>query len=320
MNIRFVAPLVKLATAALCILSVTGGALAEEIYPRRPVEFIVPYGAGGGADQLARMVGKLLEADLKTSFPVINVPGAVGNTGMTKLLAAPADGYSAAVLIGDTIATVITGGARWKLQDVIPLGIMIRQNSGFFVQQNSRFKTWNDVVTEAKAKPGTIKVAILGFGSVDDMTVNYLADKGIKLVSVPYAAPGERYTSILGGHVDLLFEQAGDIHSFLDSKQVRPLLFLSEERAEGFADIPASKEVGLEIYLPQYRAIVVKAGTDPKHVKLLSDAIAKAARTPEYAAYLKESLARKDSFIAAAEAQKFIAGEIATMQKEVGKK
>lgn len=311
---------IKLATSIIGIIATTGSALAEENYPRRPVEFIVPYGAGGGADALARMVGKLLEADLKTSFPVINVPGAVGNTGMTKLLAAPADGYSAAILIGDTIATVITGGARWKLTDVTPLGIMIRQNSGFFVQQNSRFKTWNDVVTEARAKPGTIKVAILGFGSVDDMTVNYLAAKGIKLVSVPYAAPGERYTSILGGHVDLLFEQAGDIHSFLDSKQVRPLLFLSEDRVEGFADIPASKEVGLEIYLPQYRAIVVKAGTDPKHVKLLSDAIAKAAKTPEFAAYLKESLARKDSFIPAADAQKFIAGEIATMQKETSKK
>ena len=311
---------IKWATSIIGVLAVTGGALAQENYPQRPVEFIVPYGAGGGADQLARMVGKLLEADLKTSFPVINVPGAVGNTGMTKLLSAPADGYSAAVLVGDTIATVVTGGARWKLPDVIPLGIMIRQNSGFFVQENSRFKTWNDVVTEAKAKPGTIKVAILGFGSVDDMTVNYLAGKGVKLVSVPYAAPGERYTSILGGHVDLLFEQAGDIHSFLDSKQVRPLLFLSEDRVEGFADVPVSKEVGLEIYLPQYRAIVVKAGTDPKQVKLLSDAIDKAAHTPEYKAYLKESLAREDSFISAAEAQKFIAGEIVTMQKEVGNK
>jgi tripartite-type tricarboxylate transporter receptor subunit TctC len=307
-------------TSIIGLLATTGSALAQENYPQRPVEFIVPYGVGGGADQLARMVGKLLEADLKTSFPVINVPGAVGNTGMTKLLSAPADGYSAAILIGDTIATVITGGARWKLPDVIPLGIMIRQNSGFFVQENSRFKTWNDVVTEARAKPGTIKVAILGFGSVDDMTVNYLAGKGVKLVSVPYAAPGERYTSILGGHVDLLFEQAGDIHSFLDSKQVRPLLFLSEDRIEGFADVPVSKEVGLEIYLPQYRAIVVKAGTDPKHVKLLSDAIAKAAKTPEYVAYLKESLARKDSFISAAEAQKFIAGETVTMQKELGNK
>ncbi len=316
----FDTPMVKLMAAFICILAAAGGAFAQEKFPRRPVEFIVPYGAGGGADQLARKIGKLLEVDLKTSFPVLNVPGAVGNTGMTKLLAAPADGYSIAILIGDTVATVLSGGARWKLSEVTPLGIMIRQNSGFFVQQSSRFKSWNDVVTEAKAKPGTIKVAILGFGSVDDMTVTYLASKGIKLVPVPYASPGERYTSILGGHVDLLFEQAGDIHNFLDSKQMRPVLFFSEDRNEGFADIPSSKEAGLEIYLPQYRAIVTKAGTDPQIVKFLADAIAKAANTPDYAAFLKESLARKDSFIPAGEAQKFMSSEIATMRKLSSKK
>ncbi len=316
----FDTPIVKLATAFICILSTAGAALAQENYPQRPIETIVPWGPGGGADQLARKIGKLLEADLKTSFPALNVPGATGNAGMTKLLAAPADGYSIAILIGDTAATLISGGARWKLPDVTPLGILMRQNSGLFVQQASRFKTWNDVVTEAKAKPGTIKVAILGFGSIDDMTVSYLAGKGVTLVPVPYASPGERYTSILGGHVDLLFEQAGDIHSFLASKQVRPLLFFSEDRLEGFADIPSSKEAGLEIYLPQFRSIVTKAGTDPQRVKLLADAIAKAASTPEYAAFLKESLARKDSFIPAGEAQKFIAGEIATMQKVSGKK
>lgn len=312
--------IVKLATVAVCILTTVGVALAQEHYPQRPIETIVPWGPGGGADQLARKIGKLLEADLKTSFPALNVPGATGNAGMTKMLAAPADGYSIAILIGDTAATLVSGGARWKLPEVASLGILMRQNSGLFVQQASRFKTWNDVVTEAKAKPGTVKVAILGFGSVDDMTVSYLADKGIKLVPVPYASPGERYTSILGGHVDLLFEQAGDIHSFLDSKQVRPLLFFSEDRLEGFADIPSSKEAGLEIYLPQFRAIVAKAGTDPQRVKLLADAIAKAAGTPEYAAFLKESLARKDSFIPAGDAQKFIVGEIATMQKVSGKK
>ncbi|MBI3524622.1 MAG: tripartite tricarboxylate transporter substrate binding protein [Betaproteobacteria bacterium] len=320
MKSRFDAPIFKWAIAVICSMAAAGGALGQEHFPQRPVETIVPWGPGGGADQLARKIGKLLEADLKTSFPVLNVPGATGNAGMTKLLAAPADGYSIAILIGDTAATLVSGGARWKLSDLTPLGVLMRQNSGFFVQQASRFKTWNDVVTEAKAKPGTIKVAILGFGSVDDMTLGYLAGKGITLVPVPYASPGERYASILGGHVDLLFEQAGDIHSFLDSKQVRPLLFFSEDRVEGFADIPSSKEVGLEIYLPQFRSIVVRAGTDPQRVKLLADAIAKAAGTPEYAAFLKESLARRDSFIPAGEAQKFIAGEIATMQKMSGKK
>ena len=243
--------------ACLAVLFTATAAMAQEKYPQRPIEFIVPWGPGGGADQLARKLGKLLEADLKTSFPVINVAGATGNTGMTKLMSAPADGYSMAILIGDTAATLVSGGARWKLADIVPLAIAIRQPSGLFVKQDSRFKTWNDVVAEAKAKPGTLKVAILGFGSADEMTVNFLAGKGIKMIAVPYASPGERYTSILGGHADLLFEQAGDDHNFLDSKQMRPLIFFGEERPEEFPDVPSSREAGLEIYLPQFRSLVV---------------------------------------------------------------
>jgi len=312
--------LIQRTLACLAMILTTTAAFAQEKYPQRPIDFIVPWGPGGGADQLARKLGKLLEADLKTSFPVINVPGATGNTGMTKLMSGPADGYSMAILIGDTAATLVSGGARWKLSDVVPLGIAIRQPSGLFVKQDSRFTTWNDLVAEAKAKPGTLKVAILGFGSADDMTVNFLAGKGIKMIGVPYASPGERYTSILGGHADLLFEQAGDIHNFLDSKQMRPLIFFGEERPEEFPDVPSSKEVGIEIYLPQFRSLVVKAGTDPQRVQLLSAAIARAAKTPEYVDFLKASLARKDSFLPAAEAQKFISGEIETMQQFVIKK
>jgi len=214
----------------------------------------------------------------------------------------------------------VAGGARWKLADVTPLAIAIRQPSGLFVKQDSRFKTWNDVVAEAKAKPGTLKVAILGFGSADDITLNFLAGKGIKTIGVPFASPGERYSSILGGHADILFEQAGDIHSFLSSKQMRPLIVFGEERMEEFPDVPSSKEAGLEIYLPQFRSLVMKAGTDPQRVKLVADAIARATKSPEYVAFLKESLARTDSFLPASEAQTFIAGEIDTMQKFAGKK
>ena len=251
---------------------------------------------------------------------MINVPGATGNTGMTKLLSGQADGYSMAILIGDTAATLVAGGARWKLADVTPLAIAIRQPSGLFVKADSRFKTWNDVVAEAKAKPGTLKVAILGFGSADDLTLNFLAAKGIKMIGVPFASPGERYSSILGGHADLLFEQAGDIGSFLNSKQMRPLITFGEERMEEFPDVPSSKEAGLEIYLPQFRSLVMKAGTDPARVKLVADAIARATKNPEYVAFLKESMARKDSFLGAAEAQTFITGEIDTMQKFAAKK
>jgi tripartite-type tricarboxylate transporter receptor subunit TctC len=293
-----------------------GPAAAQEKYPSRPVEFIVPWGPGGGADQLARKMARMLEPELKVSLPVVNVPGATGGTGLTKMLSAPPDGYSISVYIADTHALLATGSPRWKADEYIPLGIMIRQPSALFVKHDSPFKTWSEVVKAAKASPGKLKVAILGFGSVDDMALKYMENKGIKFTGVPYAKPGERYTAILGGHADLLYEQPGDVRNFLDGKQMRPILIFNRERVlPEFADITSSKEAGLEVYLPQFRSVVVRAGTDPQRVKALSDAVAKAAQDPEFYGFLKESLALRDSFIPAREAKRFLDGELAAMQK-----
>src|SRR5690348_17118017 len=226
--------------ALLAALAATAG-LAQEKYPSRPVEMIVPWGAGGGADQLARKLARLMEERVKVSIPVVNVPGATGSTGMTKLVTAPADGYAMAIHIADTHALLATSSPRWKANDFIPLGIMIRQPSALLVKKDSPFKTWNDVVKAAKANPGKLKVAMLGFGSVDDMALKYLEGKGLKFTPVPYAKPGERYTAILGGHTDLLYEQPGDVRSFIDSGQMRPILIFNKERMlPEFADVVCS--------------------------------------------------------------------------------
>ena len=85
-------------------------ALAQEAYPSRPIEMIVPWGPGGGSDQTGRKVAKLLESELKVSLPVVNVPGATGNTGILKLIAGRNDGYAIAVLAADTLyANQISG-------------------------------------------------------------------------------------------------------------------------------------------------------------------------------------------------------------------
>jgi Uncharacterized protein conserved in bacteria len=136
-------------------------AAAQEKYPSRPIEFIVPWGPGGGADQVARKSGKMMEDDLKVSFPVVNVPGATGNTGMTKLLAAQPDGYSISVMTWDTYALLATNPAtRWSLKDIIPVALMIKQPSAFMTATNSNLKTWADVEREAKTR--SLKVAVTG--------------------------------------------------------------------------------------------------------------------------------------------------------------
>ena len=292
------------AVALAACTTVTSVAVAQDRYPSRPIEFIVPWGPGGGADQVARKLGQLLEPELKVSLPVINVAGATGQTGHAKLMSANADGYTIEVMTGDTFALLADPNAKLKLADFIPLGIVIQQASGFFSAENGPYKTWADVEKAAKERP--LKVAVTGFNSPDDITVNYFAAKGLKLNSVPYAKPGERYTSVLGGHADLLYEQAGDVRNFVDTKQIRPLIFFYGTKVSDFPGVPVSTALGHNITLPQFRVILVKAGTDASHVKLLSDALAKAASSADFKAYLKEQYADEGSFIAGSESIRYM--------------
>jgi tripartite-type tricarboxylate transporter receptor subunit TctC len=298
-----------------CVVALAASiATAQEKYPSRPIEFIVPWGPGGGADQVARKSGKMMEDDLKVSFPVVNVPGATGNTGMTKLLAAQPDGYSISIMTWDTYALIATNPAtRWSLKDIIPVALMIKQPSAFMTATNSNLKTWADVEREAKTR--SLKVAVTGFGSPDDITVNYFVARGLKLIAVPFANPGERYTAVLGNHADLLYEQLGDVRSFIDSKQIQPVIIFAEKRYAVFPDVPASKELGFDITLPQRRAVIMKAGTDPARVKVISDALAKVASSPEYKAYLKEQYATDDSYFAASDAAKIMEEDLAQMKR-----
>jgi len=306
--------------AAVGLSSAASVAWAQDKYPSRPIEFIVPWGPGGGADQLARLTGKLLEPDLKTSLPVVNVPGATGGTGMAKLLAAPADGYSMAIYIADSHALLAGPEPRWKIEDITPVAVMLQGPSFIFVANNSRFKTWADFEKEAKANPGTLKVATLGFGSVDDYTLRYLEGKGIKVVQVPFSKPSERYVSILGGHADALYEQAGDVGQFLKSNQMRPLMIFGEKRHPAFPDTPSSYELGYQVALPQFRSIVVRAGTPPERVEALSAALAKAAATDEFKGFLQDQFADPNSFLDASKAGEFIKQQLEEMKKLAGAK
>jgi tripartite-type tricarboxylate transporter receptor subunit TctC len=284
-------------------------------YPTRPIELIVPWGPGGGADQLARLVSKLMEPMLGQGIPVVNVPGGTGATGMAKLLAAPADGYSMAIYIADSHALLAGKHPRWKMSDITPVAVMMKVPSFIFVKQDSKFKNWTDFANVAKANPGKLKVATLGFGSVDDFSLTVLAHNGIKVTQVPFSKPSERYVSILGDHADALYEQAGDVGQFLRSKQMRPILLFGEKRLDAFKDIPASYELGYKIALPQFRSIVVRAGTPPDIVKKLSDALAKVYASPEYKKFMEVQFCDPNSFEDASNAPAFINQQLDDMKK-----
>ena len=294
---------------------VAGPVLAQEQYPSRTVEVIVPWGAGGGSDQTARMLGKYLESDLKASFPVINMPGASGVIGVQKLLLNPADGYSLGVS-GDYYAILGSPTAKWKLDDFIPVAVIINQAGAIFVEQNSRFKTWDDVEKEARATPNAPKIAMAGHGIIDEIHTNYMLAKGLKLNVVAYSKPGERYVSILGGHVDLLYEQAGDVKAYLENKQIRPILSITEQPFPLYKHIPTAKDYGYHISVPQVRWVYMRAGTDPNRVKIIGDSLEKLAGTEDFKRYLASEYADPDSFVPLRDARKFIQKMLDSVRKE----
>ena len=284
-------------------------ASAQEKYPGRPVDFIAPSGPGSGVDKLARFFSPLLEQELHTPFPVLNVTGAVGAVAMAKLLAGRNDGYTIGLYVSSMNALVSAGRASWKIADLAPIARLEKIPSFLFVKLDSPFKDFDALSAAVKAKPDQLKTAILGKGSLDDVTLTYMASKGFKTTIVPFASPGERYTSILGDHADILYEQAGDVHQFLDSKKIRPILAFNETRLVEFPDIPCSREKGYEIFLPEFRGVIAKAGTPEPVIKILSDAFGNLYKTPTMKQFAKEQLLASDSYQPAADFKQFLVSE-----------
>ena len=119
----YAAPPPARCTACVFGLALAGAGLAaaQEAYPTRPIEFIVPWGPGGGADQVARKSGVMLEAIAQGVVPGVNVAGASGQTGLPKMLAAAPDGYTISIMTGDTFGTLAAGKPSWKFSDITPV-------------------------------------------------------------------------------------------------------------------------------------------------------------------------------------------------------
>jgi tripartite-type tricarboxylate transporter receptor subunit TctC len=289
-------------------------AWAAEKYPDRPIDFICTWGVGGGADQMARTIGKLAEKYLGVALPVSNIPGSSGNTGMANVLAAKADGYTVATYIADTLGTVPAGTARHKLGDFEWIVRTQVAPSFLFVKTDSPYKDIKELLEFAKQNPGKLKVAATGFGTVDDITVKYLGSKGFKMTTIPIPQPGERYASTLGGHSEVLYEQAGDIKQYLEAKQLKPVIIFAHKRHPAFPDLPCSVELGYDITLPQFRSIVAKKGVPADRVKILVEAFQKAMETPEWKKFAEEQYLDPESFMGPEKFTGWVSSEVETMR------
>lgn len=274
---------------------------------QRPIDMVVPFGSGGGADLVARAAGTAMATEIGVDVPVVNVEGATGSTGMTQMLAS-SPGDAMAILIQDTLTTVPAGGASFSMDEVQAVCRLQSMPSALFVKKGT-YSSWEELAAAAKKAPGTLQVATVGTNSVDDIVLASLKQElGTSFRAVPFSEPTERYAALLGGHVDVLYEQLGDVREYLDSGQFVPLALSATEPVEGYEDVPTLTDLGLpdEVMLPQFRGIVVNSETPDETVAALSDACEKAFGTKKFKAFQEENFADADSFQDADEFQAFL--------------
>lgn len=275
----------RLASAALAVLAATAvpATAQQQDYPRRPIDVIVTFGPGGGADLMGRQVSRLGEPVLGVAMPVTNISGASGNAGLTRLLTSPADGYTVATLIALSVSSWAAGLGTARPDDFQIVAMMQNSPSMLFVPRNSPYKTAQEFLDAAKASPGKLRVATSGLGTQDDITVRYLATQGFQTKNVPFAKPAERYASTVGGHTDALYEEPGDVAQFIKSGDLRPLIVFNDARHESFPDVIASAEMGMKIGdLPNFRTIAVPADTPKPVVDRLAAAMSEILDQPAW--------------------------------------
>ena len=219
-------------------------------FPERPLTMIVPYGPGGGSDQLARAMAAAMEPLMDVGVQVVNKPGGGGLAAIPDFMAAPPDGYTFLESIDD----IVTNYASGKLdlhpaEGMVPICMaQITFNQIYIGPDEERFSDWESFVAYAKEHPGEVTIANVGnVGSMERVNMLRLEQElGFQTNQIAFDKPAERYASLIGGHTDALFEQPGDVKSFLDAGQMKPILTLLEERPAAFADAPSLADIGVE--------------------------------------------------------------------------
>jgi tripartite-type tricarboxylate transporter receptor subunit TctC len=288
------------AVLALASVALAAPAVAQQKmdkprgFPERPLTIVVPYGPGGGSDQVSRAMSQAMQKFIGQPLQVVNKPGASGLAAVPDFMAAPADGYTVLQHIDDAITHFASGKLKEDpTEDWVPLGISQITFSQLYIRSDEkRFSDWPSLLKHIQANPGKVSVAnVSGDGTMERVQMTLLERAlGIKTNQISYDKPSERYASLIGGHVDVLFEQPGDIRQFLDAKQMRPVLTFLKERPGAFKDVPSLADVAPDVpALLRFRGFFVKKGTPDDRLKYLEWAFAQAFRTPEYQKFNKEN-------------------------------
>lgn len=240
-------------------------------FPSRPITIIVPYGAGGGSDQLSRAFGVAFDPITGVGSTVVNKDGGGGLAAIPDFMTAPKDGYTILQHIDDAVTAYVSGKLRENpAKDWVPVCMMQITFSQLYVRpDDSRFPDIQAVIKYAKDNPGKLTVANVGnLASMERVNTMKVEEAlGIETNQISFDKPTERYAALIGGQVDAMFEQPGDVKNFLDAGQMKPVLTYYSERPKGFENVPTTKDIGVEFEpLLRYRGFFVHPGIGDKKI------------------------------------------------------
>jgi tripartite-type tricarboxylate transporter receptor subunit TctC len=244
---------------------------ASHAYPDRPVQYLIPFPAGGESDIAARLQAQAFSQIYKQEMVVINRAGAGGALVWQQLNSLPPDGYTiAGINLPHIVLQPLEGTVSYKTEDMTPVYFFHYTPDALIVPADSPYKTFAELVKAAKDKPGTLTIAGSSLNSANHAAhEKFNRDFGVKTTYVPFKGTGDLVASVLGGHVSaamsyttLAIQQKG---------KMRMLAVATEQRLPQFPDVPTFSELGVKWIDGAYRGVAVPKSTPENVRKQVSD-------------------------------------------------
>ncbi len=325
----YIKKLIAFGFASFCgfLLTATAGAFECKVkqtsmakpsgFPSRALTMIVPYGPAGGSGQIAAAMAEAVTDHTGVSINRDHKPGGSGTVGMTAYMAAPADGYTVLEHIDDASSAHALDSSRPNpAVDLFPLVISQVTFSQIYIRTNeTRYNDWKSYAKWVKAQNGKSTIAnVSKEGSMERVTMKFITEAaGLKIQQISFDKGAPRYGALLGGQVDALFEQPGDVRKFLDAGKFKPILTIFNERPSVFADVPTHREMGMSFEpLLRFRGFYVHANAPANRVEWLQWAFQRAYCQDSYQKFNESKFMTViDSYRDTAGARKLINNSIA---------
>jgi putative tricarboxylic transport membrane protein len=306
------------ATAAM----VAAPAFAWE--PSKPVEFVIPAGTGGGADQMARLIqGIVIKHKLmKEPLIVVNKSGGAGAEGFLDVKGAKGDPHKIIISLSNLFTTPMATGVPFSWKDMTPVAMMALDQFVLWVNAETPYKTATDYVNAAKAA-GPNKFKMAGTGSKqEDQIITVALEKatGTKFIYVPFKGGGDVAVQLVGKHVDSTVNNPIEAVAQWRSGSLRALCVFDDKRmpykakvteTQAWGDIPTCKEAGVPTAYTMLRGIFMPAGVKPDQLAFYVDLLKKVRETPDWKEYMEKG-AFNQSFMAGPEFTKWLESAEAT--------